>query len=139
MHFLFRLKIKRNPKKQMKKLTSITAVLLFLLVTSCSAPQSEQLVKEYTNTIGQKAKVSNNVYDWEKISDKQAAQLEIRLKEATDKILGFTPTETHKMEVSSSTGDLYSSYVWENEKVKVSLWVDYKKGAESIQLVYKEK
>lgn len=139
MHFLFRLKIKRNPKKQMKKLTSITAVLLFLLVTSCSAPQNEQLVKEYTNTIGQKAKVSNNVYDWEKISDKQAAQLEIRLKEATDKILGFTPTETHKMEVSSSTGDLYSSYVWENEKVKVSLWVDYKKGAESIQLVYKEK
>jgi|GEM_PF-4415647 len=123
----------------MKKLTSITAVLLFLLVTSCSAPQNEQLVKEYTNTIGQKAKVSNNVYDWEKISDKQAAQLEIRLKEATDKILGFTPTETHKMEVSSSTGDLYSSYVWENEKVKVSLWVDYKKGAESIQLVYKEK
>lgn len=123
----------------MKKLTSIIAVLFFLLVTSCSAPQNEQLVKEYTTTIGQKAKVSNNVYDWEKISDKQAAQLEIRLKEATDKILGFTPTETHKMEVSSSTGDLYSSYVWENEKVKVSLWVDYKKGAESIQLVYKKK
>lgn len=123
----------------MKKLTSIIAVLFFLLVTSCSAPQNEQLVKEYTTTIGQKAKVSNNVYDWEKISDKQAAQLEIRLKEATDKILGFTPTETHKMEVSSSTGDLYSSYVWENEKVKVSLWVDYKKGTESIQLVYKEK
>lgn len=139
MYFLFRLKIKRNPKKQMKILTSIIAVLLFLLVTSCSASQNEQLVKEYTKTIGQEAKVSNNVYDWEKISNKQATQLEIRLKEATDKILGSTPTETHKMEVSSSTGDLYSSYIWENEKVKVNLWVDYKKGSESIQLVYKEK
>jgi hypothetical protein len=123
----------------MKILTSIIAVLLFLLVTSCSASQNEQLVKEYTKTIGQEAKVSNNVYDWEKISNKQATQLEIRLKEATDKILGSTPTETHKMEVSSSTGDLYSSYIWENEKVKVNLWVDYKKGSESIQLVYKEK
>lgn len=49
----------------MKKLTSIIAVLFFLLVTSCSAPQNEQLVKEYTTTIGQEPKVSNNVYDWE--------------------------------------------------------------------------
>lgn len=123
----------------MKKLTSIITVLLFLLVTSCSAPQNEQLVKEYTTTIGQEPKVSNNVYDWKNLSDKQAAQLEIQLKEATDKILGFIPTETHKMEVSASTGDLYSSYVWENEKVRVNLWVDYKKGSESIQLVYKNK
>lgn len=123
----------------MKKLTSIIAVLFFLLVTSCSAPQNEQLVKEYTTTIGQEPKVSNNVYDWENLSEKQAAQLEIQLKEATDKILGFIPTETHKMEVSTSTGDLYSSYVWENEKVRVNLWVDYKKGSESIQLVYKAK
>lgn len=123
----------------MKKLTSIITVLFFLLVTSCSAPQNEQLVKEYTTTIGQEPKVSNNVYDWENLSEKQAAQLEIQLKEATDKILGFIPTETHKMEVSTSTGDLYSSYVWENEKVRVNLWVDYKKGSESIQLVYKAK
>ena len=123
----------------MKKLTSIITALLFLLVTSCSAPQNEQLIKEYTTTIGQEPKVSNNVYDWENLSDKQAAQLEIRLKEATDKILGFIPTETHKMEVSASTGDLYSSYVWENEKVRVNLWVDYQKGSESIQLVYHKK
>lgn len=123
----------------MKKLTSIIAVLFFLLVTSCSAPQNEQLVKEYTTTIGQEPKVSNNVYDWENLSEKQAAQLEIQLKNATDRILGFLPTETHKMEVSTSTGDLYSSYVWENEKVRVNLWVDYKKGSESIQLVYKNK
>lgn len=123
----------------MKKLTSIITTLLFLLVTSCSAPQNEQLIKEYTTTIGQEPKVSNNVYDWEILSDKQAAQLEIRLKEATDKILGFIPTETHKMEVSASTGDLYSSYVWENEKVRVNLWVDYQKGSESVQLVYHKK
>lgn len=123
----------------MKKLAFTIAVLLFLLVTSCSAPQNEQLIKEYTTTIGQEPKVSNNVYAWGNLSDKQAAQLEIQLKEATDKILGFIPTETHKMEVSANTGDLYSSYVWENEKVRVNLWVDYKKGSESIQLVYKEK
>ena len=123
----------------MKKLASIIAVLLFLLVTSCSAPQNEQLVKEYTTTIGQEPKVSNNVYDWKNLSDKQAAQLENQLKEATDKILGFIPTEIHKMEVSASTGDLYSSYVWENEKVRVNLWVDYQKGSESIQLVYHKK
>lgn len=123
----------------MKKLASIITVLFLLLVTSCSAPQNEQLVKEYTTTIGQEPKVSNNVYDWENLSDKQAVQLEVQLKDATDRILGFLPTETHKMEVSASTGDLYSSYVWENEKVRVNLWVDYKKGSESIQLVYKEK
>lgn len=123
----------------MKKLTSIIAVLFFLLVTSCSAPQNEQLVKEYTTTIGQEPKVSNNVYDWKNLSDKQAVQLEVQLKDATDRILGFLPTETHKMEVSASTGDLYSSYVWENAKVRVNLWVDYQKGSESIQLVYKEK
>lgn len=123
----------------MKKLASIITVLFLLLTTSCSAPQNEQLVKEYTTTIGQEPKVSNNVYDWENLSDKQAVQLEVQLKDATDRILGFLPTETHKMEVSASTGDLYSSYVWENEKVRVNLWVDYKKGSESIQLVYKEK
>lgn len=123
----------------MKKLTSIIAVLFFLLVTSCSAPQNEQLVKEYTTTIGQEPKASNNVYDWKNLSDKQAVQLEVQLKDATDRILGFLPTETHKMEVSASTGDLYSSYVWENAKVRVNLWVDYQKGSESIQLVYKEK
>lgn len=123
----------------MKKIVSIITVLFLLLTTSCSVPMNEQLVKEYTTTIGQEPKVSNNVYDWENLSDKQAAQLEIQLKETTDKILGFIPTETHKMEVSASTGDLYSSYVWENEKVIVNLWVDYKKGSESIQLVYKEK
>lgn len=109
------------------------------MVTSCSAPQNELLVKEYTTTIGQEPKSSNNVYDWENLSEKQAAQLEVQLKNATDRILGFLPTETHKMEVSTSTGDLYSSYVWENEKVRVNLWVDYKKGSESIQLVYKAK
>jgi hypothetical protein len=123
----------------MKQFTYIITVLFLLLVTSCSAPQNELLVKEYTTTIGQEPKISNNVYDWENLSDKQAAQLEIQLKEATDKILGFIPTETHKMEVSASTSDLYSSYVWENEKVRVNLWVDYKKGSESIQLVYKAK
>ena len=123
----------------MNKLASIITVLFLLLTTSCSAPQNEQLVKEYTTTIGQEPKVSNNVYDWENLSDKQAVQLEVQLKDATDRILGFLPTETHKMEVSASTGDLYSSYVWENEKVRVNLWVDYKKGSESIQLVYKEK
>lgn len=123
----------------MKKLASIITVLFLLLTTSCSAPQNEQLVKEYTTTIGQEPKVSNNVYDWGNLSDKQVAQLEIQLKEATDKILGFIPTETHKMEVSASTGDLYSSYVWENGNIRVNLWVDYKKGSESIQLVYKEK
>lgn len=123
----------------MKQFTYIITVLFLLLVTSCSAPQNELLVKEYTTTIGQETKISNNVYDWENLSDKQAAQLEIQLKEATDKILGFIPTETHKMEVSASTSDLYSSYVWENEKVRVNLWVDYKKGSESIQLVYKAK
>ena len=123
----------------MKKLASIITVLFLLLTTSCSVPQNEQLVKEYTTTIGQEPKVSNNVYDWENLSDKQAVQLEVQLKDATDRILGFLPTETHKMEVSASTGDLYSSYVWENEKVRVNLWVDYKKGSESIQLVYKEK
>lgn len=108
----------------MKQFTYIITVLFLLLVTSCSAPQNELLVKEYTTTIGQEPKISNNVYDWENLSDKQAAQLEIQLKEATDKILGFIPTETHKMEVSASTSDLYSSYVWENEKVRVNLWVD---------------
>lgn len=123
----------------MKQFTYIITVLFLLLVTSCSAPQNELLVKEYTTTIGQEPKISNNVYDWENLSDKQAAQLEIQLKEATDKILGFIPTETHKMEVSASTGDLYSSYVWENGNVRVNLWVDYKKGSESIQLVYKAK
>lgn len=123
----------------MKKFTYIITVLFLLLVTSCSAPQNEQLVKEYTTTIGQEPKSSNNVYDWENLSEKQAAQLEVQLKNATDRILGFLPTETHKMEVSASTGDLYSSYVWENEKVRVNLWVDYKKGSESIQLVYKAK
>jgi hypothetical protein len=123
----------------MKQFTYIITVLFLLLVTSCSAPQNELLVKEYTTTIGQEPKISNNVYDWENLSDKQAAQLEIQLKEATDKILGFIPTETHKMEVSASTSDLYSSYVWENEKVRVNLWVNYKKGSESIQLVYKAK
>lgn len=123
----------------MKKFTYIIAALFFLLVTSCSAPQNEQLVKEYTTTIGQEPKVSNNVYDWKNLSDKQAVQLEVQLKDATDRILGFLPTETHKMEVSASTGDLYSSYVWENAKVRVNLWVDYQKGSESIQLVYKEK
>lgn len=123
----------------MKQFTYIITVLFLLLVTSCSAPQNELLVKEYTTTIGQEPKISNNVYDWENLSEKQAAQLEIQLKEATDKILGFIPTETHKMEVSASTGDLYSSYVWENEKVRVNLWVDYRKGSESIQLVYKAK
>lgn len=123
----------------MKQFTYIITILFLLLVTSCSAPQNELLVKEYTTTIGQEPKISNNVYDWENLSDKQAAQLEIQLKEATDKILGFIPTETHKMEVSASTGDLYSSYVWENGNVRVNLWVDYKKGSESIQLVYKAK
>ena len=123
----------------MKKLTPIIAVLFFLLVTSCSAPQNEQLVKEYTTTIGQEPKASNNVYDWENLSDKQAAQLEIQLKEATDKILGFIPTETHKMEVSASTGDLYSSYTWENANIKVNLYIDYQKGSESIQLVFRQK
>lgn len=123
----------------MKQFTYIITVLFLLLVTSCSAPQNELLVKEYTTTIGQEPKSSNNVYDWENLSEKQAAQLEVQLKNATDRILGFLPTETHKMEVSTSTGDLYSSYVWENEKVRVNLWVDYKKGSESIQLVYKAK
>lgn len=123
----------------MKQFTYIITVLFLLLVTSCSAPQNELLVKEYTTTIGQEPKISNNVYDWENLSEKQAAQLEVQLKNATDRILGFLPTETHKMEVSASTGDLYSSYVWENEKVRVNLWVDYKKGSESIQLVYKAK
>lgn len=123
----------------MKQFTYIITVLFLLLVTSCSAPQNELLVKEYTTTIGQEPKISNNVYDWENLSEKQAAQLEIQLKEATDKILGFIPTETHKMEVSASTGDLYSSYTWENANIKVNLYIDYQKGSESIQLVFRQK
>lgn len=123
----------------MKKLTLIFTALFLLLVTSCTTPLNEQLAKEYTTTIGQEPKIFNNVYDWENLSEKQALQFEVKLKEATDKILGFIPTETHKLEVSASSGDLYSSYVWENDKIRVVLWVDYKKGSESIQLVYKEK
>lgn len=123
----------------MKKIASIITVLFLLLITSCSTPQNEQLVKEYTTFIGQEPKVSNNIYDWKNLSEQQVAQLEIKLKEAADKILGFIPTETHKLEISASTGDLYSSYTWENANIKVNLYIDYQKGSESIQLVFRQK
>ncbi|UVX35885.1 MAG: hypothetical protein [Bacteriophage sp.] len=121
----------------MKKLIFALMSICFI-VTSCGN-KVENLVSEYTSVIGKAPKQEGGVYTWENLTKEQFYKNGQTLKDKTDKILGFLPTESNEKEVSSATGDLYTSYVWENSNIRVCLWLDYLEEKESIQLIIKEK
>ena len=114
-------------------------ILLFgFLLSSCTST-NEVLLNEYEEIIGSTPNTSKNgVYTWNINSDK-AVLKETPLKEKTDKELGMLPTIEKKLQVSPSTGDYFSSYVWESPEFRVVLYMDYQKNKQSIQLVFKEK
>lgn len=123
----------------MKKLFLLLSFVLGVFITSCSNSPKETILKEYETIIGKSPSIDGNVYNWTSLSESEVVKAAITLKEKTDKVLGFIPTESEEMKVSAETGDYYSSYIWENSEIRVNLWIDYNEKAPMIQLVYREK
>lgn len=121
----------------MKKITFLLFIVC-IAFTACTS-RTEKLVSVYTDTIGAQPKQEGSVYTWTNLSEEQFYRNGQLLKDKTDKILGLLPSETHDKEVSAATGDIYTSYIWEDTKERVTLWLDYQKGKESIQLIIKTK
>ena len=113
-------------------------MMLCMFLASCGS-KHDTLLNEYKSIIGNEPTTAKNgVYTWKSLT-KEAITFETSLKERTDKILEMLPTESNELKVSPSTHDIYTSYIWESPDFRVVLYLDYKKNAESVQLVYKEK
>lgn len=123
----------------MRRLLGLLLLIAGMFFASCSNSPKEEILKEYEAIIGNSPTIDGSVYNWTSVSESEVLKAGVILKEKTDKILGFLPTESEEMKVSAATGDLYTSYIWENSEIRVNLWIDYKKNTPSIQLVYREK
>lgn len=114
-------------------------VLSSLLMVACTS-KTEKLISEYNSIIGTKPVIENkNIYTWKGLPQDQFFKCSATLKDKTDKILNELPSEIHEKAYNAATGSLYSSYTWENPKLKVLLWFDYLENKEMIQLVITEK